>query len=155
MSVTLKLILSLLLCFAAAAVGGFATAGSVTGWYLTLNKPFFNPPSWLFGPAWTILYTAMAIALWRVWCLPASDAQRSAMLLFGVQLLLNVLWSFLFFYWQLPLAAFVEILLMWVAILLTIIHFYALVPWTIFLLLPYLLWVSFASLLNGAIWWLN
>jgi tryptophan-rich sensory protein len=155
MSAAIKLILSLLICYAAAAIGGFATASSVTDWYLGLNKPSFNPPSWLFGPVWTILYTAMAIALWKVWSLPYSDAQKTAIMWFAIQLLLNILWSFLFFYWKWPLGGFIEIIFMWISILITIIHFYSLVPWTIALLLPYLIWVSFASLLNGAIYWLN
>ena len=155
MSSIVKLILSILICYAAAAIGGFATASSVSSWYLSLNKPSFNPPSWLFGPVWTILYTAMAIALWRIWSLQPSELQKTAMIWFGIQLILNILWSFLFFYFKWPPVAFVEIILMWIAILMTIIYFYKLAPWTLALLLPYLLWVSFASVLNGAIAWLN
>ena len=155
MSAILKLILSFLICFAAAALGGFATANSVSDWYPELNKPSFNPPSWLFGPVWTILYSAMAIALWRVWSLQYSDAQKTAIIWFTIQLLLNVLWSFLFFYWKWPLGGFIEIIFMWIAILITIIYFYKLAPWTLALLLPYLLWVSFAAALNAAIYWLN
>jgi benzodiazapine receptor len=155
MSSIVKLILSILICYAAAAIGGFATASSVSSWYLSLNKPSFNPPSWLFGPVWTILYTAMAIALWRIWSLQPSELQKTAMIWFGIQLILNILWSFLFFYFKWPTVAFVEIILMWIAIFMTIIYFYKLAPWTLALLLPYLLWVSFASVLNGAIAWLN
>jgi benzodiazapine receptor len=155
MSALLKLLLSLLVCFAAAAIGGFATANSLSDWYININKPSFNPPGWIFGPVWSILYTAMAIALWKIWSLPASDARNAAMIWFFTQLLLNVLWSFLFFYWQWPLGAFIEILIMWFAILMTIIHFYSLIPWTLALLLPYLLWVSFAAFLNGTIYWIN
>ena len=170
MSTAIKLIISLLLCFGAAAIGGFATANSLSDWYFELKKPVFNPPNWLFGPVWSILYTFMAIALWRVWSLPKnsnsykisgtldlkpSPIRDVALVWFFIQLALNTLWSFLFFYFQWPLAAFIEILILWFAILMTIIKFYKLVPWTIWLLLPYLLWVSFATLLNGAISWLN
>ena len=155
MSAAIKLIISLLLCFGAAALGGFATANGLSDWYIQLNKPVFNPPNWLFGPVWSILYTFMAITLWKVWSLPPSPERDTAMTWFFIQLALNTLWSFLFFYFQWPLGAFIEILIMWFAILMTIIKFYALVPWTIWLLLPYLLWVSFATLLNGTISWLN
>ncbi len=155
MSALLKLLVSLLVCFAAAGIGGFATANSLSDWYININKPSFNPPGWIFGPVWSILYTAMAIALWKIWSLQASDSRNAAMIWFFIQLLLNVLWSFLFFYWQWPLGAFIEILNMWFAILMTIIHFYSLIPWTLALLLPYLLWVSFAAFLNGTIYWLN
>ncbi len=155
MSTAIKLIISLLLCFGAAAIGGFATANSLSDWYINLNKPSFNPPNWLFGPVWSLLYTFMAITLWKVWSLPASPLRNIAMNWFFIQLALNTLWSFLFFYFQWPLGAFVEIIILWIAILMTIIKFYALVPWTIWLLLPYLLWVSFAAFLNGTIAWLN
>ena len=155
MSALLKLLVSLLVCFAAAGIGGFATANSLSDWYININKPSFNPPGWIFGPVWSILYTAMAIALWKIWSLQTSDSRNAAMIWFFIQLLLNVLWSFLFFYWQWPLGAFIEILIMWFAILMTIIHFYSLIPWTLALLLPYLLWVSFAAFLNGTIYWLN
>lgn len=155
MSPIVKFILSLVLCFAVAAIGGLATAKGVTTWYLTLEKPSFNPPSWLFGPVWTVLYIVMAIAFWKIWTLDPSHVQKNAMIWFGIQLGLNLLWSVLFFYLQVPGIALVEILLMWGAILMTIIKFGALVPWTGYILIPYLLWVSFASLLNAAIWWLN
>ena len=166
MSTAIKLIISLLLCFSAAAIGGFATANSLSDWYINLNKPSFNPPNWLFGPVWSLLYTFMAITLWKVWSLAPSPERNLdkikapkekelALTWFFIQLALNTLWSFLFFYFQWPLAAFVEIIILWIAILLTIIKFYALVPWTIWLLVPYLLWVSFAAFLNGTIAWLN
>jgi tryptophan-rich sensory protein len=155
MSTAIKLIISLLLCFGAAAIGGFATANSLSDWYIQLNKPVFNPPNWVFGPVWSILYTFMAITLWKVWSLPPSPERDTAMTWFFIQLALNTLWSFLFFYFQWPLGAFIEILILWFAILMTILKFYALVPWTIWLLLPYLLWVSFATFLNGTISFLN
>jgi benzodiazapine receptor len=166
MSTAIKLVISLLLCFGAAAIGGYATARSVTNWYLVLNKPSFNPPPWVFGPVWSLLYTFMAIALWKVWSLAPSHERNLdkikapkekelALTWFFIQLALNTIWSFLFFYFQWPLGAFVEILILWIAILMTIIKFYALVPWTIWLLVPYLLWVSFAAFLNGTIAWLN
>jgi tryptophan-rich sensory protein len=155
MSAIMKLVFSLIICFAAAGLGGIATANSLSDWYIQLNKPIFNPPNWIFGPVWSLLYFMMALALWKVWCLPISELRNVALFWFFTQLMLNVLWSFLFFHFQWPFGAFVEILLLWTAILITIIKFYALIPWTLFLLLPYLLWVSFATLLNAAISWLN
>ena len=155
MSTAIKLFVSLLLCFGAAAIGGFATANSLSDWYINLNKPSFNPPNWVFGPVWSLLYTFMAITLWKVWSLAPGPERNLAMTWFFIQLALNTLWSFLFFYFQWPLGASVEIIVLWVAILMTILKFYALVPWTIWLLIPYLLWVSFAAFLNGTIAWLN
>lgn len=155
MSTAIKLVISLLLCFGAAAIGGFATANGLSDWYINLNKPSFNPPNWVFGPVWSLLYTFMAITLWKVWSLAPSSERNLALTWFFIQLVLNTLWSFLFFYFQWPLGAFVEIIILWIAILMTIIKFYKLVPWTIWLLIPYLLWVSFAAFLNGTIAWLN
>jgi benzodiazapine receptor len=155
MSPILKLVLALVICFAAAGIGGFATATGVNSWYMTLNKPSFNPPNWLFGPVWSLLYTMMAIALWGIWKQPASVAVSTAMTWFFIQLALNCLWSFSFFYFESPAIGLVTIILMWAAILITILKFWPIQAWTAYLLIPYLLWVSFATLLNAAIWWLN
>jgi benzodiazapine receptor len=155
MNIYLKLLLAFLICYSAAGIGGYATANSIEGWYSTINKPSFNPPNWIFGPVWSLLYTFMAITLWKIWSLPSSELQRTALFWFALQLALNTLWSFLFFYFESPLFALIEILILWVAILFTIIKFYQLVPWTGILLVPYILWVSFATFLNASIWWLN
>ena len=154
MITAIKLVISLLICFGAAALGGAVTDSS-SDWYLNLNKPSFNPPGWVFGPVWSLLYTFMAITLWKVWSLPPSSDRKVALAWFFIQLVLNTLWSYLFFYFQWPLGAFIEILVLWFAILMTIIKFYPLAHWTIWLLIPYILWVSFATFLNGTLAWLN
>ena len=105
------------LCATVAAIGGAVTAQSVDTWYQTLNKPAFNPPDWVFGPVWTTLYILMAVAAWRVWRLGARPGQRLALMLFLLQLALNLAWSFLFFGQQWIGAAFFEILVLWAAIL--------------------------------------
>ncbi|MGE0637409.1 MAG: TspO/MBR family protein [Bacteroidia bacterium] len=134
---------------------GIATAGGMRGWYDALEKPFFNPPSWVFGPAWTTLYTLMGIGLYMILQTPKSDARTTALIIFGVQLALNFAWSFLFFYFHRPGIALMEILTLWTFILLMILQFHKLSPTTGLLQLPYLAWVSFATLLNASIWYLN
>jgi translocator protein len=152
---TVKLIISVLLPVAVGATAGFFTASGVKTWYLTIQKPWFNPPNWIFAPVWTALYVVMGIALYLVWRLPASAQRRTALILFGCQLLVNFLWSFLFFYLHQPGLAFAEIILMWLLILLTIFQFAKLSKPAAWLLVPYITWVSFATILNGTIWWLN
>jgi benzodiazapine receptor len=147
---------SAVLCTAAAVAGGIVTAASVQSWYQTLQKPSWNPPDGLFGPVWTVLYLLMAVALWRVWRLGWEErGVRPAVTLFLVQLGLNVLWSFLFFGLRRPGWAFVEIVVLWGAILATLIAFYRLEKFAGVLLVPYLAWVTFAGILNGVIWRLN
>lgn len=124
-------------------------------WYSALRKPPFNPPGWIFGPVWTVLYVMMGIAAWRVWVPRGFRGAEGAMTLFFVQLALNAAWSWLFFGVQQPGWAYVEILVLWIVIVMTTVAFWqhsALAGW---LFVPYLLWVSFASLLNGSLWWLN
>jgi len=148
----LALLTSLLLCFAAASTGGFVSMGD---WYLTLNKPSWNPPGWVFGPVWTLLYTMMAIAAWLVWRKGGFAQQRRPLTLFAVQLLLNALWTPLFFGLHMLGLAFVDIILMWIAILATILAFRKVSPAAAWLLVPYLLWVTFAAILNATLWWMN
>jgi benzodiazapine receptor len=138
------------------AIGGFATSSSVSSWYPELLKPPWNPPNWLFGPVWTALYILMGVAAWLVWREgPGAPGVRGALVLFGVQLLLNLGWSVVFFGLRRIGWALIEIGITWGFILATIIAFYRVRPVAGWLLLPYQLWVSFATLLNGAIWWLN
>ncbi len=152
----LRLVISVGAPLLVGALSGFATARSVTGWYVTLRKPVFNPPSWIFGPVWTALYVLMGIALYLVWRNGWDrNAVRWAVALFAVQLALNGLWSLLFFGMQSPGWAFVEILLLWAAIATTLVAFWRVELLAGALLIPYLLWVSFAVLLNGSIWTLN
>jgi tryptophan-rich sensory protein len=137
-------------------LSGFATARGVQDWYPTLVKPSFNPPSWVFGPVWTLLYLMMGIAAFLVWQKGEDrDPVKIALVLFGLQLVLNGLWSVLFFGMQRPGVAFAEILLLWLAIAATMVSFWRLVPSAGLLMAPYLAWVSFAAVLNGSIWMLN
>jgi tryptophan-rich sensory protein len=142
-------------CFASAGLGAAATATSVDGWYQTLTKPSWNPPDWLFGPVWTALYLMMAVAAWFVWRGHGWKAARSALIWFGIQLSLNVLWSFLFFGWQRPGLAFAEIIALWLAIVATGLAFQGKSVTAAWLLAPYLAWTSFATFLNFMIWRLN
>jgi len=139
----------LVLCFGAAAVGARFKPGA---WYAALRKPSWTPPGWLFAPVWTLLYAMMAVAAWLVWRQTGFSGEVG---LFGVQLALNAAWSWLFFGLHRPAIAFADILAMWVAILATLVAFWAVRPLAGWLLVPYLAWVSFASALNGAVWRLN
>ena len=143
-----------LLCFLAAGLGSLFTMVSLGSWYAGLAKPSWNPPSWLFGPVWTVLYAMMAVAGWLVWR-RGGAASQLALRWFAVQLVLNVGWSAVFFGLQLPGLAFVEILVLWVAIAVTLVTSWKVSRAAGILLAPYLLWVSFAAVLNFAIWRLN
>lgn len=142
----------LALCFAAAATGVFVSTGD---WYAALNKPSWNPPPWVFGPAWTFLYITMAIAAWLVWREGGWKVQARPLTLFLVQWALNALWTPLFFGAHLPGVAFAEIVLLWLAIAATLVAFWRVKTIAGLLLVPYLAWVSFASALNFTIWRLN
>ena len=151
-----KLIISIVACEFAGIIGGIFTSRSIPTWYKKLKKPSFNPPNWIFGPVWTTLYLLMGISLYIIWNSGTNDPIKIiAMALFGVQLILNVIWSILFFGMRKPSYAFIEIIFMWIAILATIIIFYPISSLAAILLVPYLLWVSFASILNYYIWKLN
>ena len=138
-----------------AAVGGLATGSSVGDWYRTLEKPWFNPPDAVFGPVWTVLYVLIALAGWRVWRRLPTVGGHSALGLWGVQLALNLLWTVLFFGLRRPSWALLEIVALWVVILVTIRMFWRLERAAGLLLVPYLLWVGYAAVLNLAVWWLN
>lgn len=142
----------LLACFAAAASGAMFMPGE---WYAALNKPAWNPPGWIFGPVWTALYVMMAVAAWLVWRRGGFAAQRRPLGWFLAQLVLNALWTPLFFGLRQPGWAFAEILLLWLAILATLLAFRSVSRAAAWLLVPYLAWVSFAAVLNGTIWRLN
>lgn len=152
----MRFIISILIPVLTGAVAGFFTNGGVKGWYERANKPSFNPPGWIFGPVWTILYILMGIALYLVW---KSDADRriksTAITFFGIQLLLNFCWSFIFFSAGELGWAFAEIIVLWIMILATILYFGKISKTAAWLLVPYIAWVSFASVLNYAIWQLN
>jgi len=150
-----KLILSILLTLGTGAVAGIFTGQSVSGWYATLNQPSFNPPNWVFGPVWSTLYFLMGISLWLVLKLKPSLQRNRAILIFIVQLVLNFLWSFLFFYFNLIGAALIDIILLWGSILTMLFLFFRLRPVAAYINIPYLLWVSFATVLNTAYFFLN
>ena len=140
----------------ASAIGSFATVRAIPTWYKGLAKPSFNPPAWLFGPAWTVLYLVMAVAVWLVWKQGiGATGVKLALAVFLVQLILNALWSILFFGLRSPLAGLVDIVVLWLAILATIVLFFRVSVPAGVLLLPYIGWVTFAAVLNAAILRLN
>jgi tryptophan-rich sensory protein len=141
------------LCFAAAGLGSIATALGLDGWYRDLAKPAWTPPGWLFAPVWTVLYLLMAVAAWRVWL--RVGLRSAAVGLFLAQLALNVGWSWLFFGLRQPGWAVAEITLLWLGILATVLAFWRTDRLAAAMLWPYLAWVSFASILNVAIWRMN
>ena len=143
------------ICFAAAGVGGAITSKSVGDWYQMLNKPSWTPPDWIFGPVWSVLYLLMACAAWLVWRRGGWAASRGALALFGLQLALNVCWSAIFFGIRNPGFAFAEILILWLAISATAVSFWGRSAPAALLLLPYLGWTAFATVLNCAIWRMN
>jgi len=135
-------------------LGSVATDSARVEWYAYLQRPPFNPPDWIFAPVWTALYILMAIAGWRIWDRHLTN-ERSLRPLFIIQLVLNGIWSFLFFGMRNPLIALVDITLLWACIFILIKNAWQLQKASAILLIPYLLWVSFALYLNAGIWWLN
>lgn len=137
-------------------IGNAATIPKIQGWYATLAKPWYNPPNWVFGPAWTLLFVLMAIAFWRILQKPPGTPGRTAAIaLFGLQLVLNASWSMLFFGMESPLLGLVEIVPFWLAILATLVAFARIDRLAGWLLVPYLAWVTFAGVLNYGIVSLN
>lgn len=149
------LALFILVCLAAGAIGSVFTAMSRDTWYAALRKPAWTPPDPVFGPVWTTLYVAMAIAAWLVWRRLGFVAGALPLSLFAVQLALNVTWTAIFFGLRAPAAAFVQIVILWILILATLLAFWRVRPAAGALLLPYLLWVTYAAALNLAIWRMN
>ena len=151
----LGLVIFLVVCFAAAGIGGAVTTPKIATWYAALAKPSWNPPNWIFGPVWSALYFCMAIAAWLVWRQKGFTDAKFPLTLFAVQLVLNVLWSCIFFGFEKPGFAFVEVLLLWTAIAATMATFWRLSMIAGVLFVPYLAWVTFASVLNFVVWRLN
>lgn len=149
------LVVLVLICLGAGAIGSWFTTPALDSWYASLRKPAWNPPNWVFGPVWSALYLLMATAAWLVWRVGGIRARGGAMGLFAVQLILNVAWSALFFGLQRPGAAFGGIVALWIAIVLTVVAFARTSRTSAWLMIPYLAWVTFAGALNLAIWWLN
>ncbi len=147
----IALVIAVAVCLAAAGVGAYATVRSLGDWYIALPKPSWNPPNAVFGPVWTLLYLGMAVAVWLVWRMRDGGDVSSALAWFAVQLVLNVLWSVSFFGLRSPLAGLVVIVLLWYAILATILAFAPISLLAAAVLVPYLAWVTFATALNAAI----
>ncbi len=152
----LRLAASIILCQGAGFVGSLFTRQSVSTWYAEIRKPFCTPPSWVFAPAWTILFILMGVSLWLVWEKGLEGRKnKKALVLFFIQLALNIAWSWLFFGLRSPLYALIEITVLWGAIMVTMISFYKISKKAACLLLPYLLWTGFALALNLSIYLLN
>jgi translocator protein len=175
----IKFLLSIIICELAGVVGSIFTAPAIKGWYGTLNKTALNPPNWIFGPVWTTLFLLMGISFYLVWSKNftankstkvlkikawnswsqelwvGSWQKANVILIFVFQLVLNICWSIIFFGFRQPGLAFFELLMLWFAILYAIINFYRISKPASYLLIPYILWVSFAGFLNLSIWMLN
>ena len=151
-----KLTASFAIPLLAAFIGSIFTASTVSTWYTALIKPGFNPPNWIFGPVWTLLYLLMGFSLFLVWKKGLKKKYvKEGLIIFGIQIFLNVLWSLLFFGLQSPLLAFIEIIFLWAAVLFMIVYFYKVNKTAAYVQIPYILWVSFAALLNLSIVLLN
>ncbi len=150
-----KLFASLVLPLGLGAIAGLFTAEAVPEWYETLNRPSFNPPNWLFGPVWTILYILLGISLFLIWKKSASKERNLAILVFLLQQALNFAWSFIFFYFNMIGFALVEIILLWASIIIMLILFRKIKPIAAYINIPYLIWVTFAAILNAGYYLLN
>lgn len=152
----LSVIIAVIICLTAGAIGSFFTAPYLPTWYASINKPPINPPNWVFGPVWTTLYILMGIAVAIIWEEKNEKKQRKkGLILFSIQLILNVLWSIVFFTFQSPVGACIFVVALWIFIFLSMRAFLPISKRAAYLLLPYLAWVSFASILNFSIAWLN
>ncbi len=151
-----RLIIALLLPQLAGILGSFFTASAIPTWYAALEKPFFSPPNWIFAPAWITLYALMGISAYLIWQkVGENKAAKSALWLFWLHLFFNAIWSIIFFGLRNPGLAFVDIVIIWLLIIVLIVKFWRINRWAAYLLIPYLLWVGFASALNYFIWYLN
>ena len=152
----IKIIISITVCLAVGGLSGYLTSGSISTWYVDINKPSFNPPNWIFGPVWSTLYTSMGISAGIIWNKGLEFATtKKALYVFGIHLALNFSWSLIFFGLKQPFWAFIEILFLLSSIFYFTNLFYRISPLTGWLQVPYILWVSFATTLNAAIAWLN
>lgn len=149
------LIAFMVLCLMISAIGGAVTATSVNDWYAALEKPFFNPPDWLFGPVWTVIYFLIALSGWRVWLRHGIANAKGPFAVYGAQLAANLAWSFLFFGAQSPLLALIDSVLLLALVIANCRIFFIRDRLAGIMLVPYCLWVAYATLLNAAIWHLN
>lgn len=151
----IKFLVAEIVSLAAGAIGSIATVANIPTWYAALEKPFFNPPNWVFGPVWTTLYVLMGVSLYLVWVTPHKKPKQQAFIAFGVQLILNTLWSLVFFGLHLPWMGVIVIVLLLASIVATIKLFWPISKTAAYLLVPYVAWVVFATFLNVAIALLN
>ena len=152
----LRLITSIVICLTAGALGSFFTTPAISTWYATLIKPSIAPPNWVFFPVWTALFIMMGISLFLVWKKGFQDhLVKAALSVFAIQLILNILWSAAFFGLRSPLVGLIEIVILWVAILAMILRFMRISKVAGLLLIPYIIWVTFAAMINFLIWSLN
>lgn len=155
-SIHVKIVISIIICLAIGGIGGYATSSSIDTWYTTINKPSFNPPNWVFAPVWTLLYFLMGLATGIVW--HEKKEKPFAIIglrFFAIQLVLNLLWSFLFFYFESPILALIELTILIVFVFITIKWYQRINKTAHFLLYPYFAWICFAWFLNYAIWSIN
>jgi tryptophan-rich sensory protein len=157
MNKNFKILTLVATCMSVGYFSGLITRSAITTWYPTLIKPIFNPPNWIFAPVWSLLYVLMGIAAGLVWTKMDHEKEmvKKALLFFAIQLALNSLWSVLFFGLKNPLLALIEIVILLLMIYETYLKFAKINRMASFLLIPYLAWVSFATVLNASIWWLN
>ena len=157
----LKLVMAVLICQGAGAVGSLFTVPAIPNWYASLEKPIFAPPNWLFGPAWITLYLLMGVSVYLIWLSLSNTSgeqnikARGAFWLFWVHLAFNAVWSPIFFGLKNPGLALANIIIIWLLIIILMVKFWKINKWSTYLLIPYLLWVSFATVLNYFIWYLN
>ena len=152
---SIKLVISIGVCLAAGLIGSMFTISNISIWYAALNKPFFSPPDWLFAPAWTILYILMGISLFFVWKAPKVKKTNEGLMLFGAQMIFNVIWSIVFFGFRSIIGGLLSIVVLLILILMTTVQFYRIDKRAAYLMVPYLLWVCFATMLNVSIYLLN
>ena len=152
-----RILLCVVICLAVGYLSSITTQSSIKTWYPTIEKPIFNPPNWVFAPVWTLLFVLMGIAAGRVWNQLETNKElvKKGLLFFAVQLALNALWSYLFFGLQNIFLALIEIILLWLVIFETYLIFKQIDKKASYLLLPYLAWIGFATILTASIFWLN
>ena len=151
----IKLFVSIALPLGLGAIAGLFTAEAIPEWYTTLNRPSFNPPNWIFGPVWTTLYMLMGISIFLIWKQDVSKERNVAILIFMLQLFLNFGWSFIFFYFNMIGFALIEIVFLWISIVIMLGLFYKIKPMAAYINIPYLIWVTFATILNAGYFILN
>ncbi len=152
---SLKLVVSITISLTAGIIGSLATVNNIPTWYAELSKPFFNPPNWLFGPVWTILYVLMGVSIYLIWTARYKGSKKQAYILFGVQLILNTLWSLIFFGLHSIWGGVVVIFGLLASVIITTRLFWPISKTAAYLLFPYSAWVTFATILNVSVGILN